>query len=679
MRGVGRWLRRGVLLALIVAPWLWFVWQGQGAETGRAGTAEPAAAETASALPLAAQFGPAPAFISEINLPDASEYQFEPQNGVRYILVHREHDAQANGRTWYDRSVSQAMTTGGVSGVANKTITYDPSFETLVFHAITVYRDGEAVDKQDSATIEFARRETQLARQMFDGRMTAMVRIDDVRVGDLVDFSYSTIGRNPALGQYDTISQVLAFGVPVERYYLRSRWPSPDAVQMTLTGPEAVVPVEIDRTASHVSYGFGPAALDAIEVETGAPAWVRQRPQLALTSFADWRDVAAWSEPFYRPQRSEGVIEVANQIREAHAGDDARLVAALRFVQDDVRYLATSFGADGYIPALPDQTLERRYGDCKAKTLLLLSILAELGIEAEAALVNTSLGRGLPDRQPNQLAFNHVIVRAHLGNRSFWLDGTVSEQGGDLDALAESSLGFALPIGGQDRGLVWMPEMPEVAPLASTHERFDLSADDGSAIVDLVMTGQARGADRMRARQARSGRSEIENVLLEHYNRIYGSVELLEEASAEDDRDANVMVLRLRFLLPDALSLHEDGVTRELRGSAFLSNVVNSGAERDRVYPLGLGFPVNEEASIELVLPDSQSNWAAMMPDRTIDEAAYHYSVQSEREGATVWIRYRQIVHAPEVDPLTGTRLVAAAAHVRRLSQWSVRSSAEER
>lgn len=678
MNRVGVWFRRGVLLALIVAPWLWFAWQAQSGETGRADTAEPSGTETASSLPLAAQFGPAPSFIAEINPPDPREYQFEPQNGVRYILVHREHDAQANGRTWYDRLVSQAITTSGVSNVANATVTYDPSFETLIFHGITVYRDDEALDRRDSTTIEFARRETRLARQMFDGRMTAMVRIDDVRVGDIVDFSYSTIGKNPALGQYDTLSQVLAFGVPVERYYLRSRWPSLGAVQMTLTGPEAAVPVEIDRTGSAVSYGFGPVALDAIETETGAPAWVRQRPQLALTSFADWRDVAAWSEPFYRPQRSAGVVEIADQIRETHAGDDARLVAALRFVQDDVRYLATSFGADGYIPALPDQTLERRYGDCKAKTLLLLSILDELGIEAEAALVNTSVGRGLPNREPNQLAFNHVIVRAHLGDRSFWLDGTASEQGGDLDTLTESSLGFALPIGGQSEGLVRMPETPEAAPFASTHERFDLSADDGSAIVDLVMTGQGRGGDSMRARQARSGRGEIENVLIEHYNRIYGSVELLEEVSVEDDRAANVLVLRLRFRLPDALSLHEDGITRELRGSAFLSNVVNSGAERDRVYPLGLGFPVNEEASIELVLPDSQSNWAAMIPDRTIDEPAYHYSVRSEREGATVWIRYRQIVHAPEVDPLTGARLVADAAHVRRLSQWSVRSSAQE-
>tara|TARA_R110002051_G_scaffold315152_1_gene393147 strand:- start:60698 stop:62704 length:2007 start_codon:yes stop_codon:yes gene_type:complete len=667
-----------VILALIVAPWVWIAWQAQGGETGRVGTAEPAEIETASALPLEAQFGPEPAFIREINPPDPSEYQFEPQNGVRYILVHREHDAQENGRTWYDRIVSQAMTTSGVSSVANTTVTYDPSFETLIFHGFTVYRDGEAIDKRDSTTIEFARRETRLARQMFDGRMTAMVRIDDVRVGDVVDFSYSRIGRNPALGHYDTTSQVLGFGVPVERYYFRSGWPSSDPVQMTLTGPETEVPVEIDRTASAVSYSFGPAALDAIEAETGAPAWVRQSPQLALTSFADWRDVAAWSEPFYRPQRSAGVIEVADQIRAAHASDGARLVAALRFVQDDVRYLATSFGADGYIPALPDQTLERRYGDCKAKTLLLLSILDELGIEAEAALVNTSLGRGLSDRQPNQLAFNHVIVRAHLGDRSYWLDGTVSEQGGDLDTLAESSLGFALPISGQGEGLVRMPEIPEAAPFASTQERFDLSADDGSAIVDLVMTGHGRGADRMRVRQARSGRGEIENVLLEHYNRIYGSVELLEAASVEDDRDVNVMVLRLRFRLPDALSLNEDGVTRELRGSAFLSNVVNSGAERDRVYPLGLGFPVNEEASIELVLPDSRNNWAATMPDRTIDEAAYHYSVQSERDGATLWIRYRQIVHAPDVDPVTGARLVADAAHVRRLSQWSVRSSGQE-
>ena len=44
---------------------------------------------------------------------------------------------------------------------------------------------------------------------------------------------------------------------------------------------------------------------------------------------------------------------------------------ALRFVQDEVRYLSISEGSKGWQPAHPTLTFERRFGDCKDKSFLL--------------------------------------------------------------------------------------------------------------------------------------------------------------------------------------------------------------------------------------------------------------------------------------------------------------------
>ena len=60
----------------------------------------------------------------------------------------------------------------------------------------------------------------------------------------------------------------------------------------------------------------------------------------------------------------------------------------------------------GYTPASTDITWSRRFGDCKGKTTLLLALLHGLGVEAEPALVSTTLGDGLDQRLPRLDVFS---------------------------------------------------------------------------------------------------------------------------------------------------------------------------------------------------------------------------------------------------------------------------------
>src|SRR3546814_21031677 len=70
-------------------------------------------------------------------------------------------------------------------------------------------------------------------------------------------------------------------------------------------------------------------------------------------------------------------------------------------------------GNGNLTPATAEETWQRRYGDAKGKTALLLALLARLGIEAEAVLANNSGGDdGLDERLPHPGMLAHVPVRA---------------------------------------------------------------------------------------------------------------------------------------------------------------------------------------------------------------------------------------------------------------------------
>lgn len=93
-------------------------------------------------------------------------------------------------------------------------------------------------------------------------------------------------------------------------------------------------------------------------------------------------------------------------------------------MQDKISYLANGMAGGNYLPQSPQETWDYRYGDCKAKTYLLLAMLRDLGIDGEAALVRSNGGDAVAELLPMASSFDHVIVRARIAGRNYWLDGT---------------------------------------------------------------------------------------------------------------------------------------------------------------------------------------------------------------------------------------------------------------
>src|SRR5205085_4692270 len=106
------------------------------------------------------------------------------------------------------------------------------------------------------------------------------------------------------------------------------------------------------------------------------------------------------------------------RIKAESADPKTRAAAALALVQTKVRYLFLGMNLGGYVPTDADVTWERRFGDCKAKTALLLALLRELDIPAEAAMVHSAMGDGMNERLPALEMLDHILVRASIGGET---------------------------------------------------------------------------------------------------------------------------------------------------------------------------------------------------------------------------------------------------------------------
>ena len=97
-----------------------------------------------------------------------------------------------------------------------------------------------------------------------------------------------------------------------------------------------------------------------------------------------------------------------------------------RYLQANTRYIGIQLGIGGWQPLPAKFVAEKKYGDCKALTNYMISLLQEAGVKADYVEVNAGkrlMYHGLYEDFPDQ-AFNHVICCVPDGKDSIWLETT---------------------------------------------------------------------------------------------------------------------------------------------------------------------------------------------------------------------------------------------------------------
>ncbi|MCL9983716.1 MAG: transglutaminase, partial [Erythrobacter sp.] len=206
-------------------------------------------------------------------------------------------------------------------------------------------------------------------------------------------------------------------------------------------------------------------------------AWQRI---IEFSDFADWQAVSRRFHGLFaeasKLRADSPLREEAAAIKAATPDPLAQAQAALQLVQQQVRYVYVGLDGGNFTPATADETWERRYGDCKGKTVMLLALLGELGIPAEAVLVNNSGSTdGLDQRLANPGMFDHVLVRAQIGGKTIWLDGTLPEV---IDGRADPFLPYqwVLPLVAKGSTIERLPEKPLALPQVMELYEIDASA-----------------------------------------------------------------------------------------------------------------------------------------------------------------------------------------------------------
>jgi tetratricopeptide (TPR) repeat protein/transglutaminase-like putative cysteine protease len=461
-------------------------------------------------------------------------------------VQHRIEDGQISS---YFDTVSRIASAEILTHMTNIVFPWAPDKGDLIVHELSIIRGTERIDLvAKGQKFVVLRREQALEQRELTGILSATLAVEGLQVGDLLRVRVTKTSRDKALaGNVQTIDILPAAPFRIGRGQMRFSWPAKVAPAWKVLATDLLAkPV---RKGDFVELAFPLPLAKQPEIPADAPPRFLRPPLFELSTFKDWASVSKTFAPLFS---TEGAI-VANgplsqevdKIIAAEPSSVGRAQRALQIVQDKIRYLAVGMDGGNYIPQSAIKTWDVRYGDCKAKTLLLLAMLHAMKIEAQPVLAHVGLGDLVSQRLPSAMAFNHVLVRATVDGETLWLDGTGS--GTRLADIRDTPpFHTVLPVRADGAALMPIGTRANARPVIDyTLEIDESTTTDVPSVFDAKAVIRGPLAAQITRATTQFGDNERRDYAAKAFKSLFGEVQL-SEASIRPNSDEGIVTVTAR-------------------------------------------------------------------------------------------------------------------------------------
>jgi hypothetical protein len=549
----------------------------------------------------------------------------------------------------FRRNAFLIVNESGLQRSSSLQISFDPSYEQLIFHEVKLIRDGQAIDKLDPSKVRLLNREENLESHLLDGNLTFYYPLEDVRVGDTVEYSYTLKGFQPAFNGRCFTNARLQWSAPVGHQLFRIVGDQDRNLNIrTLAGaaPPTITPLAGDLR----EWRWEGANLAALLPESDRPDWHCAFPVVRITEMNSWEEVARWAGGLYDLDSPLGPSEkeAVEKIQATHTSETARIEAALKLVQERIRYLGFEIGHGAYRPSPGESALTRAYGDCKDKTQLLVRMLRNMGISAVPVLVNSAWTTGVADFPPTPLAFDHVICRVTGKNGEvYWLDPTLPIQAGPLKDRHAGAYGFGLPVAPDTRDLEAIPESTG-NNFAETTETYHINGDDDPVELSVRTVFHGDRADAERSTFQENSIDRIGRNYLDFYANLYPDIEQIEPVKSFDFPEENRFVVEEKYRITNFWTKNKSGRSQAVFQPQIIREEFTRPDSVRRTTPFALPHPRHTIQVLELKFAKP---WNVTFSDDRIENEHFRFLHTGTRNQDTIRFRYEFTSLSDHVPP----------------------------
>ncbi|MBU0692332.1 DUF3857 domain-containing protein [bacterium] len=422
---------------------------------------------------------------SEMTPPEQVEFPYEPSNAVvRYDCTFVDLNADGTSETLKHYRVA-LLTDRSIRQYAQDITVYNLGYDTVEVVAARIYLPSGKIVEVDSESVKdvpmpaFGKFYLQNVREK-------IITFPELTKGAEIEVAYKEITREPPIDGEFNLTEYFIHSDPVQEKYVEIE--ASETVELNWkvrSGEAQYLKSTSDGITRHV---WNAENISQLVPEPGMPPVPEVAAQLLVSTIDDWE---TWSKWYFALSEPETIADdaIRDQVQELTEGKprEEAIRAIFYFVSNKIRYVDTALTGKkaGYKPESAPVTFRNKYGVCRDKAALMVSMLREAGIESNIVLMNPvwKIDQDIPADQ-----FNHAIVAVYEGDEVVYIDPTIEKT---VDYLAANE---------QDRGVLicneagkdldWTPVVP---PQDNLYEITASSSLDENGLLASDLTISTKG------------------------------------------------------------------------------------------------------------------------------------------------------------------------------------------
>ena len=552
-------------------------------------------------------FEEVPQWVKPIDIPqESSVSKYDVTAG--YYLKLSDYQVNLSNDAYFFHEVRNIISRSGITKASQLLISYDSSYQSLKIHHLYIWRNGKKEDRTKDLNFKTLNNEYNLQQGIYSGKITVYNILNDIRQNDLIDFSYTLVGSNPIFNHekylfipLESISPIDLFSViilyPKEKKY-NYKCVDCDNLNVKDTILDNFRQIEIYDTN-----------LSAFKLENNMPTWLIPYKYFTLSSLNSWEKVNEWAQDIFSLKKEPDLQIVFEEIFTGNETTEEKIDKIINFVQDEIRYMGIETGIGSIQPFPPEQVVKQRFGDCKDKSLLLVSLLRKINIKAYPALVNVAMKHKTAELLPSNQVFNHSIVTFTYNDTVYWVDPSISQQGGHFKELYTPNYGKALVVGKSSDSLY---SMPWGKNMGYTSIKEELSVESFFKPADYKLTSIYYGfdADKRRSSFEYYTVDNLSEAISKDLKQLFPVVNETEKIKIEDDIVTNKFITSYHYSVDGFWQDKEtNSQIKDYRffkyEPIFLYQYLGKSTCEERKYDLSLDYPMNLEYQTICHFPDN--------------------------------------------------------------------------
>ena len=570
-------------------------------------------------------------------------------NADAVILLNQfSHEILPNGQTRYTtHQIIKLLTYRGIKQYDDIAIPYNPKAQYLtVNQARTILPDGSIFQ---SEAFNRVTPPGLLEYNLYSDTIWHVISMPALEPGCTIEYQVSiedaavSSGENRFSGGFHfqstnpTLQTNYALRLPKDRVF---RWKAVNCV----------IEPQIVSENGIVTYLWHYGKTPAIHEEIGMPNIDEIVPRFSFTSFDSWNEVSSWYRELAKDRYDldTNIKQIVDNLTAGLETQYEKIRTIYNFVTSEIRYVGIELGTGAYQPSLASQVLHKRYGDCKDKTTLMISMLDQIDVPAFPALINPSPFAHIDLDMPSTGQFSHLITMIPQKNgRIIWLDPTSETcPFGNLPATDQGRQALVVK-----KKTAEFLKTPTAAPESNQliiNTKIIINSDDVvRGEMEILPTGQYDIDYRFAYKQVNP--INIKQTFVAELNSQFTNLQVDQVQMSDLQNLSSPTRFRIKF----HFDLNTESVTEErfllsLPGGDF-EDYARIFAPHKRQYSLSLSHPIQVVRSTEVQIPES---WDVILPP-SISENSHFASFSSKysREKSTVYTQLHLMVKNPIIPP----------------------------